>query len=892
MATTQAGIVLRHLRGLMATDASADRELVDRFASQRDERAFEALLQRHGPMVLGVCRRVLANGADADDAFQATFLTLAGKANSIGKRESVGGWLYQVAYRTALQTKVRAVVRQRRERKTGGRTSPDPLEELTGRELLLVLDEELHNLPERWRAPLVACYLEGKTRDEAAGQLGWTLGTLKRRLEQGRTRLRQRLSQRGLELPAALMTIGVATAAVPAALASSTAAGALAAAGQPLRALSLGKSPVVAVLLLTMGLGFAGAMLLGHHTPAAEGTADKSPPPPAAPATAPNKESTVIGHVVDVEGNAVADAEVVLVARGWDFAASGYRVLKKAKSDKDGGFRLTGPRLGAGEVFVLAGKAGFGLRQVALNPQAARQETTLTLPAEQSIRGRLLDLQGQPAAGVKVVVLRIGTRDDLGLWEPSVDMPLWPKPTTSDAEGFFTLTGLPRNQEVWLEIYDDRFARQTLRLSAGDAAKEKTWTLTPGRLLEGKVLYEDTGKPAANARISMAPAGVSGRTDDSGRFKLSIPNIGLGLVKTQMPPLTVYPAAGEPYLAVRREIAWPPRAVVKHAIEVKLPRGVLVRGKVIEAPAGQPVAGAGVQFVPREAGNPNLRPDVLTRWENVTASGSEGIFQMAVPPGPGHLLVSGPGLDFIHEEVGDRVLTAGKPGGYRINADGLVKLDLAAGAAPKEVTITLRRGVTVPGRLLDPEGKPVGNALMICRLLHTAVPSDSHIEVHDGVFELHGCDPDKEYPVAFLDSEHGWGATTTVSAKQAGGEPVTIRLAPCGKAIARFLDPQGNPMKARVIWKFVFLKFVVTPASGPLEAAIEFEDNLVSRKERVARKSAKTDTEGRFTYPGLIPGATYQLSVLDPKVGEVLKREFRVEAGKTIDLRDVSVPRP
>jgi hypothetical protein len=324
-------------------------------------------------------------------------------------------------------------------------------------------------------------------------------------------------------------------------------------------------------------------------------------------------------------------------------------------------------------------------------------------------------------------------------------------------------------------------------------------------------------------------------------------------------------------------------------VEVKLPRGVLVRGKVTEAGSGRPVAGAGVQYVPRDD-NPNLRPNILTGWQNVVASGSDGSFQIAVPAGEGHLLVSGPGLDFIHEVVGSRVLADGKPGGYRVNADGVVKLDLAANAGPKEVSVSLRRGVTVRGRLLDPEGKPVTRAEMICGLLRTAVPSSSNVEVGDGLFALHGCDPDKEYPVWFLEPGKGWAAGVTLSGKQAG-DPVTVRLAPCGCAVARFVGAEGNPLKGQVIWKSTMLRMVVTPAAGPLEANEEIAENLLSRKERVAQRSRKTDAGGRLSYSGLIPGATYRITVLDPKAGEVVKKEFRAESDKTLELGDVSLPR-
>src|SRR5262249_20702978 len=148
--------------------------------SHRDEAAFLALLQRHGPMVLGVCRRMLRQPQDIDDAFQATFLVLIRKADSITRKDSVGSWLYKVAYRTAART--RSLVRKRhlRERSMseipGESLSPDRPPGEDGREMQLLLDEELQRLPEKYRAPLVLHYLGGQTKEQTARQLGWKEG--------------------------------------------------------------------------------------------------------------------------------------------------------------------------------------------------------------------------------------------------------------------------------------------------------------------------------------------------------------------------------------------------------------------------------------------------------------------------------------------------------------------------------------------------------------------------------------------------------------------------------------------------------------------------------------------------------------------------------------------
>src|SRR5262245_50765453 len=227
MASTQATAILRHIRGLTADLAGEvpDGDLLARYTATHEEAAFAALVRRHGPLVLGVCRRVLGNHADAEDAFQAAFLALARKAESIRAQGSVGCWLYRVAFHTAVRARGQAAARKRVERQASPQPTTDPFAELTGRELLTVLDEELQALPERHRVPLVLCYLQGLTCDEAARHAGWPLRTFKRWLDQARDRLRGRLQRRGLALPAALVAAKLtpaAEAAVPPSLAGVT----------------------------------------------------------------------------------------------------------------------------------------------------------------------------------------------------------------------------------------------------------------------------------------------------------------------------------------------------------------------------------------------------------------------------------------------------------------------------------------------------------------------------------------------------------------------------------------------------------------------------------------------------------------------------------------------
>jgi RNA polymerase sigma factor (sigma-70 family) len=210
MAAGQAGTVLKHVRKILAVyrdDQLSDRELLRRFAQEHNEAAFAAVVGRHGPMVLRVCQRVLQNWHDAEDAFQAAFLTLARLASARRWQESVGPWLHLVASRLAGRIRADAERPARLEMHALQRSSADPLAMVSGRELCAILDEEVSRLPGRHRVPLVLCCLEGLTRDEAARHCGWSLATLKRRLEQGRALLRQRLLRRGFSLPAVLAAV-------------------------------------------------------------------------------------------------------------------------------------------------------------------------------------------------------------------------------------------------------------------------------------------------------------------------------------------------------------------------------------------------------------------------------------------------------------------------------------------------------------------------------------------------------------------------------------------------------------------------------------------------------------------------------------------------------------
>jgi RNA polymerase sigma factor (sigma-70 family) len=290
MAVGPIALLIQYLRTFAGPSAAAetsDAELLNRFVARRDEAALELLVQRFGPMVLGVCRRVLTDVHDAEDAFQATFFALVCRAHAIRKPASVGSWLYGVAYRTATRARADAARRRARQRRFPKQATADALEEVMRRDLQSVLDDELNRLPAKYREPLVLCYLEGKTNEEAARTLGCPCGTIFTRLARGRDLLRGRLARRGVALSAAAFATALteeATATVPAALADTTtksallfatgkaaargavSASAVALAEGVLRAMFLSKLKTVAVIFISVALLSTAGVTLAYHS--------------------------------------------------------------------------------------------------------------------------------------------------------------------------------------------------------------------------------------------------------------------------------------------------------------------------------------------------------------------------------------------------------------------------------------------------------------------------------------------------------------------------------------------------------------------------------------------------------------------------------------------------
>jgi hypothetical protein len=701
---------------------------------------------------------------------------------------------------------------------------------------------------------------------------------------------------------------------------------------------------------------------------------------------------TVAGRVLAPDGKPLPGAEVALA--GWwrqtDTRKSESEVLAHGKTDAQGRFRLS--RKGAAaeqfyDLHLFAGGKGLGIAWLNLPRPSAQKEVELKVHPEQVLRGRMFDLQGVPARNVKGRVVYVSRKPEpdrkdsyteamraqlmrarlamMGSLTPlrsaggvefrQADVPaglaLWPRAFTTDAEGRFELRGFAAAHEVHVLIEDNAFALQELQVQT--AAKDVSLSLTPPRRIEGRLVCEDTGKPIAGAELVVSAFPVKGntgkdafaRTDAEGRYRVN-PYPGDRFT------VRVWPPAGVPYLGVERQVTWT-KGAARHTLDIALPRGVTIQGRVVESPSGKALSRVRVFYLPHTEGNPQLRPGLLVGSYWPARSGDDGAFRLVVPVGPGHLLVNADSPDtgadnpdLVTRVVSVGELKGGKPDGELRYYHAVLPVDFQLKDDPKEMKIELRRGVTLRGRVLGPDGKPVQRAVLFGsgevlrpdtrNILFAAPPGVTAggkfsgaqaLAVRDGRFELPGCDPDKTHRVYLLDvpgevadgadgrfrvpavplpallkdAKGRLGATVDLSAKQAGGEPVTIRLTSCGSAAARVVDANGKPAK-QPFW----LELVLTPARGKAsgESAVlggpgHFGMGLMAPampgqpRRQWQLTPLEPDAEGRLTIPALIPGATYRLSIITRRNNfepARYEREFTVESGKTRTLPEIVTP--
>lgn len=686
MASRQTTAVLGHIRKLAAIQGVkqlSDRELLRRFVDMHDEPAFATLVHRHGPMVLSACQRVLHRTQDAEDACQATFLVLARKAASERWQESIANWLYGVARRLALKARASTARRHVVEHGAPSRSPADPLADITARELQTVLDEELIRLPEKYRAPILLCCLEGHARDEAAQQLGWTLPILKSRLEQARDMLRRRLTRRGLTLSAALAALTLAQPAsagsFPMALTNGTCQAALAiiaghgAAASLLppgvaalvdsatRTLFITKTKIATLLLVAATIAaVSGGLLIPQ--PGGTGTLAGQQEQNLNPAAGDQDDQvTVSGRVLDPDGKPFEGAELTVCR--WDRNQGFLKPAKpkvQAKSGADGRFAFTIPK---SAIASRPGDWGLPYNQAWLQVVAAadgyapvwesirnseQKEFTLSLAKDDMpIEGRVLDLQGRPVAGAAVRITEFRTLQWSELFQYA-----WrglPENVMTDKDGRFRLTGIGRSRMVRLRISAPTI-EQILKyvptipgLYANDAKSAAVEIIAgPTKPITGVIRGRDKGKPLAGAAvhgqiwsdelIEMYNDGVRTVTDENGRYRI------VGLPKAAKYSLTIDAAENQRYLSKWLKLADTEglKPIVK---DFDLERAVALRLRFIDSETGKPALGT-VHYCPTYD-NPRYeeaRTSPIRRVDQLYEPDQNGVFSFVVVPGPSIVL--------------------------------------------------------------------------------------------------------------------------------------------------------------------------------------------------------------------------------------------------------------
>jgi hypothetical protein len=363
------------------------------------------------------------------------------------------------------------------------------------------------------------------------------------------------------------------------------------------------------------------------------------------------------------------------------------------------------------------------------------------------------------------------------------------------------------------------------------------------------------------------------RSDEDGRFRVN-------QYRAERYDLRTGDLPGQPYFAINFiNLEWP-KNQGKHFTEIALPRGVVQTGKVIDASTGKPLAGAYILYLPQLYNNPHVKnPEELwTHQIGRAVARSDGTFQIAVLPGPGHLDVHGPsgGTYVMHRLTQHQVFGHERMGGYWTTHE-FVKLDVPDNRPPPDVVARVQPAVEVHGSVVDQHGMPVNGA----RMALMSLAADAHrqglvptVDVKAGQFRLSGCDPNDDYAVLLLNPKTHQCGLTKLAGKPARGGRLKVKLMPAGSARARFVDEKGKPAARYPV--IIRLKGV-----GPLHG----KDRAMADQDSPFA-DAFTDAQGRsILSDNLVPGLRYVL--LQPDLKEV--KEFEVRPGERLDLGNVVV---
>ncbi|MGP0066676.1 MAG: sigma-70 family RNA polymerase sigma factor [Isosphaeraceae bacterium] len=979
MASGRSGMALRQIGRLFdegTLTGLTDGQLLDRFVARRDEGAFAILVERHGPMVLAVCRGVLKDMNDAEDAFQATFLVLFRKAGGLRSAGSLASWLYRVAYRIAIRANALAARRRERswedEAMAAEAASSKKAEADPDRELLPMIHQEIDRLPDRYRAPIALCYLEGLSYEDVARQLGWPIGTVGSRLARARELLKSRLARRGVTATSGAIAALLAreAAAAPTGWVASTtraamglgstakgaaAAGAVSAAvalsDQILRRMLMIKLIQATVLLTTV----ASAGLLAWTS---IGAGDESKRPAGAvkvaakakprPADDPDPKSEmpgkvpIRGRVIAPDGKPVPDASIYLGQSQYS-----WNINPMARTDAEGRFRFElDPEKERRDRAEIIPRRDWTLEKAELTAvapgygaawsgpfRAGVDDVELRLvPDDVPLLGRVLDMQGRPIPGVIVRVGAIydppaGDLDALleagtireGRFSGGFYTASWattePPAIETGPDGRFRIVGAGRDRLVLLEI-DGTGIEQGRLWAMTRPAPPSARSLSvpsdangqprlsplhgatfdhvagPSKPIEGVVRLKGTDRPLAGVHVS-AIAEATGAyaraiTDKQGHFRLN------GLPKVASYRIQANPKPGQPYLARSIEVT-DTDGLKPIPVTFELRKGVAVRGRLIDKATGKGVGGEHVYYMklPSNAneGDGDISSGFGPKGFQMTISSGFGPkgFQMTVPPGPAIFYADAAGEDLPYTRA--RLSQADRATGISDFGDGGARqiilspchtyriVDVPADAETFTLDMDLTRGATRKGRLIGPDGMPLAGVIAYGLAANWQVKT-----LGDATFEALGLEPGKARTVSFIDKARRLAGAILI---EPGDGPVEVRLAPCGAAVGRLVDMDGQPLAGATI------------NLGPEDHRGEpIPGNIGLWPEG---EVFTADKDGRFRVEGINPDLSVHVAIhprsrpdvflVPEKSREAMLEHLKAKPGETVDLGEIRLSR-
>lgn len=933
MALCQLGDVARNGLAALHDDPS----LLRAFINQRDQTAFALLVRRHGPMVLGVCRRMLGNFHDAEDAFQAVFLVLARNAVSVRKSASLASWLHGVAYRIAMKAKREAARRKKREQQAARPPQEKANRDPAWSEVQAALDEEIQRLPVIYQTTFVLCCLQGLGHADAARRLGVKEGTVAARLSRARNQLHRALSNRGISLPSVLGILALSQG-MQAGVTAKTAQGLARAAttyaagdqvmGLSANILSLAegvlqtmwttKLKLASFLFLALGLLGVSAVVM-RQTPAGATERQAAKGQPETPSGSPTpeapveeetpqapKEVVITGKVVDSQGKPVERVAIDV----WSglLRTQTEPAPPRAMTDRQGGFSFALKPDEVGRqvnIVALPQVAGYGPDWVEVQADREKLDVNLRLPVDDlPIEGQIVDLEGKPIAGatVRMVSLSKPEEGDLSSWLDATkkgrfpDLPRlpvralgMPSTTITQPDGAFYLEGFGRERKISLVVRGNGIQQAEFSVITrkqlppgirrgyyGTYPARFIHTAGPGRAIFGTVKEKSTGKAIAGVKVlSVTGAQIAATTDEQGKYRIE----GVG----KFEKYTVAAGGKSPYFNATKHSVPDERDLNPLQVDFQLERGIVIQGRVIEKGTGKAVRGS-VGYHPYKD-NPSLRdyreldnPQFLV--EAPEGARPDGTFTVLGIPGKGALTVRAiPLMGYARQPPKEN------------NLGGLI-LEYYHRVVPIEVdadrpetlnyTIEVTPDVVARGMLIDPDG----NLLPGCYALgNTPVMKN-----------LGGGDPLKNANVQIggttqqsrkvLFYHHEKKLSRMIATPLKVQSPLTIQLEPLGGIKGRIVDASGTPRAGIEVHASLTREFAQYGKAMPLDLLLEYQmwNSKLGKKTR-------TNDEGCFELSGLIPGVGYRLDWGEESPSEKQGPDTRegvvVQARRTRDLGEL-----